>query len=108
LVDLAVSIAEQVLHGALSAQPEHVLNMVRKVVQMHGDSNALLTLRVHPEDRDLIERYLNQEGGLKRWHVLADEQIQAGGCQAQTASGSIDATLQTRWRKVVESLGMAA
>jgi len=108
LVSLATSIAERVLHSTLAVHPEKILDIVRDIVQMHGDSDAVLTLRVHPQDHDLVQQYLDQDGGLKRWRLLADATLQAGGCQAETALGAVDATLQTRWRKVLGSLGIDA
>jgi len=108
LVNLAASIAERVLHSTLAAHPEKMLDIVRDVVRLHGDSDAVLTLRVHPQDHDLVRQYLECDGALKRWRLLADETQQAGGCQAQTALGAVDATLQTRWRKALGSLGIDA
>jgi len=108
LVSLATSIAERVLHSTLAVHPEKILDIVRDIVQMHGDSDAVLTLRVHPHDHDLVQHYLDQDSALKRWRLLADDTLQAGGCQAETALGAVDATLQTRWRKVLGSLGIDA
>jgi len=108
LVNLAVNIAERVLHSTLAAHPEKILDIVRDIVHMHGDSDAVLTLRVHPQDHDLVQQYLTQDGALRRWRIVADAAVQAGGCQAETALGAVDATLQTRWRKVLGTLGIDA
>jgi len=108
LVRLATSIAERVLHSTLAVHPEKILDIVRDIVQMHGDSDAVLTLRVHPQDHDLVQQYLTQDGALRRWRLVADATLHAGGCQAETALGAVDATLQTRWRKVLGTLGIDA
>jgi len=108
LVNLAASIAEHVLHSTLAAHPEKMLDVVRDIVRLHGEHDAALTLRVHPQDYDLVQQYLEHDGALKRWRLLADETLQAGGCQAETALGAVDATLQTRWRKVLGALGIDA
>jgi len=108
LVNLAVSIAERVLHSTLEAHPEKLLDLVREIVCLHGEDDALLTLRVHPSDVERVQQHLQQDGGAPRWRLLADATVQAGGCLAQTALGSVDATLQTRWRKVVGMLGVDA
>jgi len=108
LVHLAASIAECVLHSTLASHPEKLLDIVRDIVHMHGDSDAVLTLRVHPQDHDFIQQYLNQDGALRRWRLVADPTLQAGGCQAETALGAVDATLQTRWHKVLGALGIDA
>jgi len=108
LVHLAASIAERVLHSTLTAYPEKMLDIVRDIVHMHGDSDAVLTLRVHPQDHDQVQQYLDQDGALRRWRLVADAAVHAGGCHAETALGAVDATLQTRWRKVLGTLGLDA
>jgi flagellar assembly protein FliH len=37
--------------------------------------------------------------------VVEDPQIERGGCRLETPSTEIDATLETRWRRVIASLG---
>jgi hypothetical protein len=37
--------------------------------------------------------------------VVEDGAIERGGCKFQTGASEIDATLETRWRRVVASLG---
>lgn len=106
LISLATSIAEQVLRSTLESHPEKILDIVGEIVQMHGDSDAVLTLRVHPDDHALVHDHLEQDGALKRWRLLADDTLQAGGCRAETALGAIDATLQTRWRRALGTLGL--
>jgi len=108
LVHLAISIAQQVLRSTLQVEPEKLLDSVRDIVHMHGDTQAILTLYVHPQDHELVQHYLAQDGLVKRWRLLTDETIEPGGCRAETGLGAIDATLQTRWRRVVETLGVTA
>ncbi|NLC37416.1 MAG: flagellar assembly protein FliH, partial [Alcaligenaceae bacterium] len=64
-----------------------------------------LKLRVNPADLDLVDEYLQQSGSVTHWRLQADMSIDRGGCVAETALGNIDATLQTRWQRVVSTLG---
>jgi flagellar assembly protein FliH len=37
--------------------------------------------------------------------VVENSQIEPGGCRLETSHGELDATLETRWKNVLESLG---
>lgn len=106
LVSLAVNIARQVLRNTLKAEPERILDVIREILQADGSHHGILKLRVNPADLELIDQYLQQEGSVTHWRLQADMSIDRGGCIAETALGNIDATLQTRWQRVVSTLGV--
>lgn len=105
LVALALSVAEQVLRSALNTEPERILDLIRDVVHVDGSHQGLLRLRLNPADVDMVERYLQQDATVAQWRLQADPAIERGGCVVETALGNIDATLQTRWQRVVSTLG---
>jgi Flagellar biosynthesis/type III secretory pathway protein len=108
LLNLALSIARQVLRSTLDAEPHRIQDLIREVVHVDGEPQGILQLRLNPADMDLVEAYLQQDGSVARWTLHADETIERGGCIVTTALGSIDATLQTRWERVVSSLGVSS
>jgi len=105
LISLALDIARHVVGDTLAQHPEAVLASVRQV--MHADPAAAPPLRlwVHPDDLALVNGYLADELIDSDWHILTDATLSRGGCRAETAFGAIDATLETRWRRVAASLG---
>ena len=106
LLHLAVNIARQVLRNALKNEPERILDVVREILQVDGSHQGILKLRVNPADLELIDQYLQQDGTVTHWRLQADMSIDRGGCIAETALGNIDATLQTRWQRVISTLGV--
>jgi flagellar assembly protein FliH len=108
LISLAVKIAEQVLRSTLDTQPEKILDIVRDITHLDTGKEAILTLRVNPADLDLIRNYLDDDPGTGKWRLAPDASIARGGCIAETALGSIDATLHTRWQRVTSALGHEA
>lgn len=105
LIALAINIAERILRSTLAEHPEKILDLVRDIVLADLDKDAVLQLRVNPADLALVEEYLAADSNIKNWRIKGDEGIERGGCMAETALGNIDATLQTRWRRVASSLG---
>lgn len=108
MISLAIRIAEQVLRSALDAHPDKILDLVREITQLDSNKEATLKLRVNPADLDLIEQYLQHDIGASHWQLVSDPTVERGGCLAKTAFGDIDATLQTRWQRVVSVLGHKA
>ncbi len=109
LVTLALDIAGQILRTTLAEQPESMLHAVREVLHTPpSGQGGVLRLWVHPQDLELVRLHLADELRDGNWRVLADESISRGGCRAESPFGDIDATLQTRWRRVAASLGRAA
>lgn len=105
LISLSIRIAEQVLRSELNTHPEKILDLVRDITHMDTSKEAILKLRVHPDDIDLIDQYLQHDIGVTHWRLVADASIERGGCLAETVLGNIDATLQTRWDRVTSALG---
>ncbi|MGN6580395.1 MAG: flagellar assembly protein FliH [Bordetella sp.] len=109
LITLALDIAAQVVRSELSERPESMLHAVREVLHLNPAApQGVMRLWVNPEDIDLVRLHLADELKDANWRVLADESIERGGCRAESPYGDIDATLNTRWRRVTASLGRNA
>ncbi|MHA6890399.1 flagellar assembly protein FliH [Ralstonia pseudosolanacearum] len=105
LVGLALQLAQQFLRGALRAQPERILPVVREVLGDAPTTPAPAMLRVHADDAELIRKALGTELAAASWTLLVDAAIERGGCRVQTRFGETDATLQTRWAELTRALG---
>lgn len=105
IIKLAVRIAEQVLHSSIKTHPEKILELIDNILHLNIDNTAALQLYVNPQDHELISKYIQNNPDTKLWRTIADASITRGGCKAQTALGDIDATIETRWRRVVSTLG---
>lgn len=107
LVALALRVAEQVLQSTLTTQPEHLNDLVSHILRFNANSDdqTLLTLRIHPSDEAVLRPYLEQKPPGQRWRIMPDPTLEPGDCVAETATGSIDATLATRWERITSSLG---
>lgn len=105
LIDLAVRIAEQVVHRTVKTEPEALLSIVDDILRLDTGKSALLQLFVHPDDLTMVSQYIQDSPDTSLWRVLPDDTITPGGCKARTALGDIDATLEKRWERVVASIG---
>lgn len=105
LLQLALAIANQVLTTALAVKPELIIPLVREAAQGLAHSGAPSTLTLHPLDAALVRETMGehlQHGGIK---ILEDKTLARGGCRLHSAGSTIDAAVQTRWKRVVEAIG---
>jgi len=107
-VDLALTLAEKVLGGALAVEPERVLEAVRGALRALVDRERIVVL-VHPEDLELVREAMDGVrgalGGVEHCEVQAERRVGRGGAIVRTPEGDVDARLETklaRAREVVE------
>lgn len=105
IIALATRIAGQVLHQTLESKPESIIAVMDNLLRMDTGNTGILQLYLNPLDVQLVEEYLADNPETRLWRIFPDDTITRGGCRARTALGDIDATLETRWQRVVASLG---
>jgi flagellar assembly protein FliH len=102
---LALDIARQVIRGSLNARPELILPVVREAMEALTSQHGHPTLVLNPEDAALVRPQLDDQLAHTGWRIVEDPTLSRGGCRVESAGAEIDATLQERWRRVVETLG---
>ncbi len=105
VLDLAIIIARRMVGEALSARPELLIGTVREALQMLGQARAPARLLLHPEDARLIREQLGDQCRSGAWTITEDHTIVRGGCRLESAGGELDATLHTRWQRLLAALG---
>jgi flagellar assembly protein FliH len=93
-VGLAVSIAEKIVAGALDAQPERVVDVVRGALRGLLDSDRIVVC-VHPDDVELL-RLAGQEQGGPQIEIYGERRVARGGALVRTTTGEIDARIETK------------
>lgn len=105
LLDLALHVARQVVRGTLRAQPELILDVVREAMLALPSQHGHPTLVVHPEDAPLVRTHLAEQIAHTGWRIIEDPALERGGCRVENGASEIDATVATRWKRIVESIG---
>jgi len=105
LLSLALDIARSVVRQTIQMDPTSMLGAVREVLSSEPLLAGAPVLIVNPADQALLDAYLAADLASAGWSVRADPTVERGGCRAKALSGEIDATLSTRWTRVVAALG---
>lgn len=106
LLALATEIARQVLRGEITAHPETILNVVREALVQLPHQHA--TIYLNPEDASLVRSYLGDSLSHSGHRIFDEPRLPRGDCLLEAGGSQLDATVATRWRRVVENLGLDA
>ncbi len=104
LLALATEIARQVVRGEVTARPDIIVQVVQEALAQLPHQHA--TIFLNPDDASLIRSYMGDALSHAGHRLLEDSRLTRGDCVLESGSSQIDATLATRWRRVVESLGI--
>jgi flagellar assembly protein FliH len=104
LLALAVEIARQVVRKEIAARPEVIIDVVNEALAYLPHQHAAIHL--HPEDASLVRSYLGDALTHAGHRILEEPTLKRGDCLLEAGGSQIDASTATRWRRVIESLGI--
>ena len=106
VLSMSLELTKLIVREAIRVKPDVVLSVVREAVSsLNGlDGNTIIYL--HPADAALLREVAHDDPLANQpWKIADDTRMERGGCRIETASSEVDATLETRWRRVIAALG---
>ena len=104
LVKLAVDLARQVVRETIAVRPEILVPLVNDALAGIARSADPGALHVHPLDLAIVEERLGEALAHAGWRPFGDDKVERGGCRLEFAGGEVDATVATRWGRVMAQL----
>lgn len=105
LLALATEIARQVVREEITGRPDIIVKVVHEALAQLPHQHA--TIFLHPDDASLVRSYAGDALAHAGHRLLEDARLSPGDCILESGSSQTDATLATRWRRVVETLGIS-
>jgi len=102
---LALEIARQVIRAELRSQPALIETVVREAVAGLIDERASFQLHLNPDDAELFGAQLAAVLDPRGSRLVPDPSIEVGGCRVVSSIAEVDATLSTRWHRVLAAIG---
>jgi flagellar assembly protein FliH len=106
LLALATEVARQVVRGEITARPDIIVKVVHEALAQLPHQHA--TIFLHPDDASLVRSYAGDALAHAGHRLLEDSRLNPGDCILESGSSQTDATLATRWRRVIETLGITS
>jgi flagellar assembly protein FliH len=108
ILALAIAVAQQMVGATLSVKPELILSTIREALLSLPTLSGHHRVVVHPDNAQMVREWLDQEHNHLSWKIVEDNQLESGGFKFESAHSELDASMQTRWREIVECLGASA
>jgi flagellar assembly protein FliH len=106
-IDLALTLAEKILAGALQARPEMVVEVVQGALRRISDRRRI-TVLVNPDDLDVVRAAIGeltaQGSGVELCDLQSEQRVAAGSAIVRTAEGEVDASVHTQLERAREVL----
>lgn len=107
MVRLVTSVAERVIRGELTRQPQITQTWAREALELASGSTSI-TLQLHPTDYDALgeqrESLQRDFSQLAEATIVADPDISPGGCRVVTEYGHIDQQIEAQLARIEEEL----
>lgn len=105
LLTLALDLSKKMITAALQIRPELVLPIVHEAIRQLPHATQHPRLFLHPDDAILVSNHLSDELSQSNWKICKDEKIERGGCRVDAAGSEVDASLSTRWQRILATIG---
>ncbi len=105
LLALALNLTKKMISQALKIQPKLILPIVQEAIRCLPSSAQHPQLFLHPDDAKLVRQHLSDQITQDNWEIRENEQFSRGGCHIEVNGSFVDASPETRWRKVLSTIG---
>ena len=107
IIDLIFAIVEKIVHHEVKSKESVIKNAIFEALELAVEKSKVV-FNVNPDDYDYVEKLrpelFNQNKGLKSIVVTSDPGVSRGGCYLETPYGNIDATIESKLKKIYQCL----
>lgn len=104
LVQLAVSIARQLVRRELRTDPAQVIAIIRESVALLPAATRDVRVHLHPDDAAVVREKLATPSADRAWTIVEDPVMARGGCRVTTDTAHIDSRLETRIQSIITTI----
>lgn len=105
VLDLALALLQQMLRQALPVRQDVLVPLIREALASLPQVNQHPRILVNPENGSVLRELLSADVAHFGLRIIDDANIHPGGCKIESGSSEIDATIETRWGRLLTSLG---
>lgn len=103
ILAMSIELARQMVRHTIATRPDTITELLREALGQMPQTHAQLHL--NPEDVAMARDYLGEHMAHAGHRLVEDASIARGGVRIEATGSQIDATVQTRWRRIMDSLG---
>lgn len=104
LVDMVLTLVKEVVHVEVQTNPQVILDTIKQSVEALPVSGHAITLKLHPDDVEIIRSSYGEESlEFRNWTLLAEPALNRGDVQIEAGDSSVNYRMEDRIRSVLQS-----
>lgn len=104
LVDMVLSLVKEVVHIEVTTNPQVILDTIKASVESLPISGHAITLKMNPEDCDIIKQaYGENELDTRNWTLVSEPALNRGDVEIEAGESSVNYRMEDRIRTVLHS-----
>jgi flagellar assembly protein FliH len=107
LIEMCLSISRRIVRRELATDTDQLIQLIDTVLREAAEEHTL-TVDVHPDDLDLLEKHLDLKALAERsgraFFLKADGQLERGGCRVESDIQLFDASIEKQFRFIEQAI----
>jgi len=104
LINLAVSIAKQIVRRELKTDPAQIVAVVKESLSVIPSSAQHIRVYLNPEDAELVRKIMPVNAGEHKWSIADDPVLSRGSCKVETDATVVDASFESRIASIAAAI----
>jgi len=104
LVDLAFTIARQLIRREMNTQPDQIIAVVREALGVLPTGARGIQAFLNPADAKLVRELMVMADHEQSWTLVEDPAMTRGGCRVQTEQSRVDSSVEARLNAVIANV----
>ncbi|MGD8173334.1 flagellar assembly protein FliH [Vibrio sp. TRT 21S02] len=104
LVEMVLTLVKEVVHVEVQTNPQIILDTIKESVESLPISGHAITLKLHPDDVEIIRSaYGEKELDFRNWTLLSEPALNRGDVQIEAGESSVNYRMEDRIRSVIQT-----
>lgn len=104
LVDMVLTLVKEVVHIEVQTNPQVILDTIKQSVESLPISGHAITLKLHPDDVEIIRSsYGEEQLDFRNWTLMSEPALNRGDVQIEAGESSVNYRMEDRIRSVIQS-----
>lgn len=105
-LDLALEVASRVIGSTVKVRTELMVPLIREALQALPIHHGSLGIHVNPDEIEGLRADIGELASQSSFQLVPDSAVSLGGFLIKAGNSEIDAQIETRWRRVLEAIGV--
>lgn len=107
VLKLALDLTQAMLRQAQTVHPELIIPVVQEALNRLPPMVHPIQMLVNSDDARLLKDAFADEIASYGLKIRVDNTLSSGGCKLETAASQVDATVESRWKRLTHALNQS-